>query len=233
MDKSLLQQAEQEEEEARLVLLETVREFGLESLNGSEEAERCHRTHAEYYLALAEHAEPHLRGGGEQLRWLSLLNQEQENFRAALHCFAGHEETELALRLSGALWWYWFMRGYNNEALHWLETALALPNRSGRTAARANVLAAARAHDVCSSDGHCDSSDAPEGEHDTLSGTEEHTWICACRAVSRIRASVSGRLCHGSSPHRTGPRSLSRHGRHLACRLRIERFGTAHVGAGG
>ena len=143
MDKSLLQQAEQEEEEPRLVLLETVREFGLESLHASEEAERCHRTHAEYYLALAEHAEPHLRGGGEQLRWLSLLNQEQENFRAALHCFAGHEETELALRLSGALWWYWFMRGYNNEALHWLETALALPNSSGRTAARANVLAAA------------------------------------------------------------------------------------------
>ena len=60
-----------------------------------------------------------------------------------MHCFAGHEETELALRLSGALWWYWFMRGYYNEALHWLVTALNLPKSSGRTAARANALAAA------------------------------------------------------------------------------------------
>jgi predicted ATPase len=56
MDKSLLQQAEQEEE-PRLVLLETVREYGLECLHAREEAERCHRAHAEYYLTLAEPAQ--------------------------------------------------------------------------------------------------------------------------------------------------------------------------------
>src|SRR5260370_33996845 len=70
------------------------------------------------------------------------LNQEQENLRAALRWFVEYEETELALRLCGALWWYWFMRGYYNEALHWLEAALAVPRTGRQTAARAQVLTA-------------------------------------------------------------------------------------------
>src|SRR5229473_1210830 len=143
MDKSLVRQGEQEGEEPRLALLETVREYGLECLHESGETELLQRAHAEYYLALAERVEPHLRGGGEQLRWLTTLNREQENLRAALRWFVASEETELALRLCGALWWYWFMRGYHKEALHWLEAALALPMTGRQTAARAQVLAAA------------------------------------------------------------------------------------------
>jgi predicted ATPase/serine/threonine protein kinase/DNA-binding CsgD family transcriptional regulator len=143
IDKSLVQQGELEAEEPRLVLLETVREYGLECLRESGETELMQRAHAEYYLALAERVEPHLRGGGEQLKWLTELNREQENFRAALRWFVESEETELALRLCGALWWYWFMRGNYKEALHWLEAALALPMIGGQTAARAQVLCAA------------------------------------------------------------------------------------------
>jgi predicted ATPase/DNA-binding CsgD family transcriptional regulator len=143
IDKSLLQQTEHEGEEPRLVMLETVREYGLECLRKSGEAELWQRAHAEYYLALAERVEPHLRGGGEQLRWLSVLNREQDNLRAALQWLVEHEETELTLRLSGALWLYWLKRGYDYEALRWLEAALALPYSDGRTAVRANVLAAA------------------------------------------------------------------------------------------
>ena len=143
IDKSLVQQTEQEREEPRFVMLETVREYGLECLRKSGEAELWQRAQAEYYLALAERVEPHLRGGGEQLRWLSVLNREQDNLRAALQWLVEHEETELTLRLSGALWLYWLMRGYDYEALRWLEGALALPHSDGRTAMRANVLAAA------------------------------------------------------------------------------------------
>ena len=143
MDKSLVRHGEQEGEEPRLTLLETVREYGLECLHESGETELLQRAHAEYYLALAERVEPHLRGGGEQLKWLTTLNQEQENLRAALRWFVASEETELALRLCGALWWYWFMRGYYHEALHWLEAVLALPMTGRQTAARAQALAAA------------------------------------------------------------------------------------------
>src|SRR6266516_3815154 len=61
LDKSLLQQIEQEGEEPRLTILETVREYGLESLRESGEAHESQRAHALYYLAFAEEAEPHLK----------------------------------------------------------------------------------------------------------------------------------------------------------------------------
>src|SRR6266700_3702297 len=132
IDKNLLLQPVQEEEEPRFVMLETMREYGQECLHESREAELSQRAHTEYYLSLAERVEPHLRGGGEQLEWLTLLKQEQENLRAALRWFVEHEETERALRLSGATWWYWWMCGYWNEVLRWLEAALVLPDSDKR-----------------------------------------------------------------------------------------------------
>jgi predicted ATPase len=58
IDKSLLQQTEQEGEEANLLMLETIREYGLEALASSGEEEITRQAHAAYYLALAEKAEP-------------------------------------------------------------------------------------------------------------------------------------------------------------------------------
>ena len=72
-DKSLLQQTEQEGEEARLMMLETIREYGLEVLAASGEMEASLQAHARYYLALAEEAEPQL-SGAEQARWLQSWN---------------------------------------------------------------------------------------------------------------------------------------------------------------
>ena len=142
IDKSLVRQEDQEGEEPRLALLETVREYGLECLWDNGEDEVMHRAHAAYYLAMAKRIEPHLRGGGEQLKWLTKLNRDQENFRAALRWLVECEETEHALQLCAALWWYWFMRAYYKEALHWLEAALALPGNGKPSSARACVLAA-------------------------------------------------------------------------------------------
>ena len=142
LDNSFIQQDEQTGNTLRFLMLETVREYGLECLRESGEGERCQFAHAEYYLTLAERAEPHLRGGSQQLRWLTVLTEEQENLRAALQWVVEHEETERALRLSGATWWYWFMRSSYDEALHWLEASLMLPDTGERTTARAQVLAA-------------------------------------------------------------------------------------------
>jgi DNA-binding CsgD family transcriptional regulator/tetratricopeptide (TPR) repeat protein len=140
LDKSLVQQTEQEDEEPRLVMLETVREYGQECLRESREEESCHRAHAQYYLTLAEVAELHLHEV-QQFIWLKRLNREQENFRAALQWFIKHKESEHALRLSGALGWYWYMRGYWGESLSWLLAALQLSNAGDHTVARARVLA--------------------------------------------------------------------------------------------
>jgi tetratricopeptide (TPR) repeat protein len=61
LDKSLLRSAEHEGE-GRLRLLETIREYGLERLEASGEAEIIRRAHAEYFLRLGEEAEPLLKG---------------------------------------------------------------------------------------------------------------------------------------------------------------------------
>jgi predicted ATPase/DNA-binding CsgD family transcriptional regulator len=139
LDKSLLQQTEHEEEEPRLILLETIREYGLERLHENEEAKVCQQAHALYYLILAEEAEPHLKGA-QQVRWWGRLEREQENMRAALAWLIGQKEGELALRLSGALWWFWYIHGDWSEAWRWLEAALGLPQAQGRTAGRAKAL---------------------------------------------------------------------------------------------
>jgi predicted ATPase/DNA-binding CsgD family transcriptional regulator len=139
IDKSLLQQIEQKGEEPRLTMLETMREYGLERLQESGEAQMCQRAHALYYLALAEEAEPHLKGA-LQVQWWKRLEREIENLRAALVWLVGEGEGELVLRLSGALGRFWDIRGYWSEGRRWLEEALKLPQAQGRTAYRAKAL---------------------------------------------------------------------------------------------
>ena len=83
LDKSLLLQVEPAEGEPRLQMLMTVREFALECLQASGEAEAIQRAHAAYYLAWVQEVEPHLKGA-QQLEWLARLEQEMANVFAAL-----------------------------------------------------------------------------------------------------------------------------------------------------
>ncbi len=155
VDKSLLRQAEQEEGEEgepRFLMLQVLREFGLECLASTGELEATRTAHALYYLARAEEAEPHLRGS-EAGRWFVQLEQEHENQRAALSWLlerarlrAGSEGekkwAELAMRLCSALYWFWNIHGYYREGRSFLERALAL--REGATASvQVKVLYAA------------------------------------------------------------------------------------------
>ena len=145
IDKSLLRQTEQEGEEPRLVMLETIREYGLECLASSGELGQTRQAHAEYYLHLAEEAEPHLYGT-EQLWWFDCLEREHDNLRAVLNWSvegkeAGQRE-ETALRLAGVLVRFWVVRGYVSEGRSWLEQALA--NSAAITPdVRANALCGA------------------------------------------------------------------------------------------
>jgi ATP/maltotriose-dependent transcriptional regulator MalT len=143
LDHSLLQQANQEGEQPRLALLETVREYGLACLAEQGETRASERAHALYYLAFAEDIAPRLRGRGQQVRWLKLLNQEQENFRAALLKLIEDKEATLAVRLCAALSWYWITRGSFHEGQGFLEAALALPHSGMSPASRAQALCGA------------------------------------------------------------------------------------------
>jgi predicted ATPase/DNA-binding CsgD family transcriptional regulator len=143
LDHSLLQQANQEGEQPRFVLLETVREYGLACLAEQGETGASGRAHALYYLAFAEDIAPRLRGGGQQIRWLKQLNQEQENLRAALLKLIEDGEAALAVRLCTALSWYWIIRGSFHEGQGFLEAALALPHSGMSSASRAQALCGA------------------------------------------------------------------------------------------
>ena len=138
LDKSLLWQEEGEEGEPRFVMLETIREYAQERLEESGEAETTRRAHAEYFLSLAEEAEPKL-WGPEDAAWFDQLEQEHDNMRAALLWSVEHDEVELALRLGGALRWFWYIEGYYGEGRRWLEAVLATDGRASAQA-RARVL---------------------------------------------------------------------------------------------
>jgi predicted ATPase/class 3 adenylate cyclase len=139
MDKSLLRQEEGPGGEPRFVMLETVHEFAREKLKERSEAGEIQRTHAQYFLTLAEEAYPELKGA-DQLAWLDRLEAEHDNMRAALSWALERQEAEVATRLGGALWLFWFVRGYHSEGRRWLQEALASDER-GSPDARAMALA--------------------------------------------------------------------------------------------
>ena len=142
VDKSLVVfEAEQEDEAgARYRLLETIREYGWERLTECEEAAEWRRQHRDYFLALAEEAEPKL-AGAEQAEWLERLESEHDNLRSALGwCQAEEGGAEAGLRLAGALWRFWEVRGYLGMGRGYLGEALSRVGAAGRTALRARAL---------------------------------------------------------------------------------------------
>jgi predicted ATPase len=124
LDKSLIQRNENESDETHFAMLETTREYAFEWLVTSDEAEALCRRHAAYYLALAERAAPELTGP-HQATWLKRLGREYDNLRAALSWMREQNQSELGLRLAGALVRFWATRGYIGEGREWLESLLA------------------------------------------------------------------------------------------------------------
>jgi predicted ATPase/DNA-binding CsgD family transcriptional regulator len=110
---------------SRYRLLETIREFALERLMGCGDADAAKRAHATYFLNLAEQAAPALYES-QQLMWLTSLERDHPNLRAALEWFRDQRESEDLLRLAAALWRFWFIRGYPREGRAWLARALAM-----------------------------------------------------------------------------------------------------------
>lgn len=143
VDKSLLKQREEIGEhasgEARFWMLETIREYGVERLEQSSEAQEIRRLHAGFCLSLAEEAERNLYAP-QPFRWLDRVEAEHDNIRAAIRWLLTEGDAEIALRLSGATVPFWFMRGYGREGRAWLEEALSLPGADKPTPARAKAL---------------------------------------------------------------------------------------------
>lgn len=139
---------------ARYRLLEPVRQYAVEMLAASGELAAVRRRHARFFLQLAEAAEPKLMSG-QRGPWQVRLEAEQDNLRHALAwCTrplqprgpepldAPPSDAEAGLRLAGALFWFWNVRGEVNEGLGWAEAAITT-GQGAPPAARAKALYAA------------------------------------------------------------------------------------------
>lgn len=143
VDHSLLRRVASTDQ-TRFVMLETIREYAREKLDESGEAAEIDLRHARAYLALAQGAAPALTGA-RQKDLLDRLDQELGNLRVALDicehagcadrstCECGPAEhaandarVEVSLRLAGALWRFWQMRGHLAEGRQRTERILSL-----------------------------------------------------------------------------------------------------------
>jgi tetratricopeptide (TPR) repeat protein len=128
--------------ETRVSMLETIREFGIERLAESGEESAMRQAHAKRFLELAERAAPELVGP-KQAAWLERLETEHDNTRAAFETLITTEAVrDGALRLSGALFRFWWTHGHLTEGRRRLEQALARPGPMDTSRARALLAAA-------------------------------------------------------------------------------------------
>ncbi len=130
---------EQHGTETRYRFLETVRQYGLEKLQGSGELDPMRRRHRDVFLAMAERAKPELRGTHQRM-WLDRLDAEHDNLRAALEWCRQSGEADEGLRLAAALVRFWSIRGYFEEGRDRLAGGLSLVAETGPTVGRAEAL---------------------------------------------------------------------------------------------
>jgi non-specific serine/threonine protein kinase len=132
VDKSLVVMAADASSDAprdqpRYRMLETIRQYAYEKMVDSQTAEdgelaSVRQRHLDYFLALAQQAEPHLRGKGQRV-WLERLDAELDNLRLALE-WARSNDIEKGLQIATALEWFWHIREYWREGISWLERFL-------------------------------------------------------------------------------------------------------------
>ena len=122
-------QADEEDDGIRYRMLELVRQYARGLLKESGQYAATRERHAEYFVALAEAARPELMGP-EHEGWLERLEREHDNLREGLRWAQEAGDVERGLRLSAALCWFWWMRGYLGEGRRWVEGFLSEDSRS-------------------------------------------------------------------------------------------------------
>src|SRR4051794_24840902 len=135
VEKSLVQ-VHSDSEDERWRLLDVVRQYAEQRLDGDRPATATR--HASYYLALAELADQHLTAGAQHA-WLDRLHREHDNLRAALS-WARRHDPQLGIRLASALGTFFEVRGTYTEGREWLQAALAAVDDCTPRAVHAQVL---------------------------------------------------------------------------------------------
>src|SRR6266702_2191203 len=129
-------------DEPRLLMLQVLREYALERLEESGEANVIRDRHAEAFQALAEEVAPHLFGA-QRKAWLDRLEVDHDNIRAAFDWAQSSGDVRRALGLGSAFWRFWQMRGHVREGRARLDAILAMPGAAEVGEDRAHALEAA------------------------------------------------------------------------------------------
>ena len=138
---SLLHPAGTPGDEPRFEMLQTVRTYSRDQLEQTGRSARMRDAHASAFGALAEDAEPQLRGP-DQLRWLDLMQAELPNIRQALQWAVRSGNVDTGLYTAAHLWRFWQVRGHTHEARRHLEAMLAEPSGSAEARASGNLAVA-------------------------------------------------------------------------------------------
>jgi predicted ATPase/DNA-binding CsgD family transcriptional regulator len=122
VDKSLVQFDQQS---GLYRLLETIRQYCLDRLDGAGETNFALRQRFAYYFQLAEDSAAHI-GGPDQGDWITRVEQDHDNLRAALAWAIQVGRTDEAARLALSMTAFWRKRGFQHEGLRWLQQILTL-----------------------------------------------------------------------------------------------------------
>ena len=125
--KSLVRQVDGAGGEPRFRMLETIREYALERLEASEEADAVRARYAAWALDYSKRVDAELEGP-DMFRWLLRVEAEHANLRAAIEWLKQRGESGSALRLGAGLSAFWWYRGHFAEGRAQLEGLLALPD---------------------------------------------------------------------------------------------------------
>src|SRR6202034_30557 len=121
VDKSLVV-ADKSGSRTRYRLLETMRQYALEKLGESGEADIVRTRHRDHYTAMA--AKLDLPADSDYERAIEQAETEIDNLRAAFGWSRETSDVELALTLTSSLQPLWQGRGRLREGLTWFDTAL-------------------------------------------------------------------------------------------------------------
>ncbi|MEO6349295.1 MAG: helix-turn-helix domain-containing protein [Candidatus Limnocylindrales bacterium] len=124
LDASLVMFAREASDEGRYVMLDVTHDYAVERSVAAREFDGLRRRHADFFLTLAERAEPELRGA-RQRDWFARLYADEGNFRAAMTWALEVGDFDVGLRLGGALWMFWRWAGMFLEGQAWLDAAVA------------------------------------------------------------------------------------------------------------
>jgi len=141
VDKSfVIVEADSKISETHYRLLETIRQYALEKLMGTEEVREVRDQHLEFYLSMAEKSESNIFSN-DSAAWFTQLDREIDNIRAAMEWSTNSGKAGAALQMAGSLVYFWFAHGPVGSEWHdRVQQALARSEGKERTLARAKAL---------------------------------------------------------------------------------------------